>query len=232
MRKQRNFRTLFLGVATVLLAIWVANPVIAAVQQTISVLAGISISIDNIEQPSVDANGNSMEALIYNNVVYLPAPVVTTVSGKQVQWDQEAQRVFIGSYPGASTAFYLSQMNTFTEEGKWRFDTITKDNLSNEHAHSITLFSHNYDKGNVVYKLNKQYNRLTALYYQLYNRRSSSGTTILTISGDGQRLWEGRMSSGVEPINIDLDITNVSELKIEFQAIGNNTSLGDVILWQ
>lgn len=31
MRKQRNFRTLFLGAATVLLAIWVANPVIAAV---------------------------------------------------------------------------------------------------------------------------------------------------------------------------------------------------------
>lgn len=232
MRKQRNFRTLFLGAATVLLAIWVANPVIAAVQQTISVLAGISISIDNIEQPSVDTNGNSMEALIYNNVVYLPAPVVTTVSGKQVQWDQEAQRVFIGSHPGASTAFYLSQINTFTEEGRWQFDRITKDNLGNEHAHSITLFRQN-TKGNIVYKLNKQYNRLTALYYQLYDQRSSAGTTILTISGDGQQLWKGTMNSGVEPMNIDLDVTNVSELKIELQATGSgNTSLGDVILWQ
>lgn len=232
MKKQRNFRTLFLGASTVLLGIWVSNPVIAAVQQTISVIAGINISIDNVEQPSIDANGNSIEALVYNNVVYVPAQIVTTVSGKQVQWDQESQRVYIGSYPGGSTAAYLCQMNTFTEKGRWRFNKVTKDNLGNEHTHSITPFYQNTE-GNLVYKLNKQYNRLTALYYQLYDKRSSAGTTVLTISGDGQQLWEGTMSSGIEPLNIDIDVTNVSELKIEYQATcSGNTSLGDVALWQ
>lgn len=173
-----------------------------------------------------------MEALIYNNVVYLPAPVVTTVSGKQVQWDQEAQRVFIGNHPGASTAFYLSQMSTFTEEGRWRFDGVTKDNLATEHTHSIVPGKQNMS-GSVVYKLNRQYSRLTAVYYQKYDRRSTSGTTVLTISGDGQQLWEGTMNSGVEPMNIDLNITNVSELKIEYQGTGSDgIALGDVILWQ
>lgn len=232
MKKQHNFRALFLGAATALLAIWLASPVIAAAQQTISVLAGVSISVDNIEQPSVDANGNSMEALVYNNVVYVPAQIVTTVSGKQVQWDQETQRVYIGSHPGASAAVYLSQISSFTEKGRWRFERVTKDNLGNEHAHSITPFYQN-TRGNIVYKLNKQYNRLTALYYQLYDERSSAGTTILTISGDGQQLWEGTMSSGMEPLNIDIDVSNVSELKIEYQATASgNTSLGDVTLWQ
>lgn len=32
MRKQRNFRTLFLGASTFLLAIWVANPVMVTAQ--------------------------------------------------------------------------------------------------------------------------------------------------------------------------------------------------------
>ena len=64
----------------------------------------------------------------------------------------------------------------------------------------------------------------------------SSRTSTLIISGDGKELWQGTMAAGIVPQYIDIDVTGVLELTIEYPESRSNTNtrytaLGDVALW-
>ena len=64
----------------------------------------------------------------------------------------------------------------------------------------------------------------------------SSRASTLIISGDGKELWRGTVAAGVEPLYIDIDISGVLELTIEYPESKSNTNtrytaLGDVALW-
>lgn len=234
MKKHHNFRALFLGGATALSIMCAARPIMAAAQQTIqtiSALTGVSVCIDNVDQPPMDVYGNPMEALIYNNVIYLPAQVVTNVSGKQVQWDQETQKVYLRNDLDASSMVYLSELDYFTMKGDWTLDRTTRDNLGNEHSHSICIWK--TLGGSITYKLHNQYTRLTGFYYQKFEGRNYSSSNVdLIIWGDGRQLWKGTMNAETEPLYIDVNIANVSDLTIELQDTSNvhNVALGEVTL--
>ena len=77
---------------------------------------------------------------------------------------------------------------------------------------------------------------MTATYFLEYEKRTSGGNYILTIYGDGKELWNGSVSAGIEPIDIDIDVTGVLKLTIERSGYiptlsSDYTTLGDVALW-
>ncbi len=158
-----------------------------------------------------------------------------------VQEDNSAQEAnsVQDNHASSTPVAYLSQLDYFNKSSTWFFDEISKDNLGNEHLHSFrnpSNSSYGISNGSVTYKLNGEYSRLTGVYYQEYNARAYNGKpTIVVISGDGQELWRGSVTSGVEPIAFDIDITGVLELTLEYPKSGNGsaswTRLGDVALW-
>lgn len=239
--KQRfhNARSFLLGMLTMLLLVSLSVPALAAaVTKSIEVRSGVRVFIDDRELIPKDANGNPVEVFVYNGTTYLPARAVSEAFGKPIQWEGSVQGIYIGKHSSSTPAAYLSQLDYFNRNRNWSFDKISKDNLGNEHLHSIGAEYSSYGNGNrfVTYKLNGQYSRLTGLYYQLYSSRDSNGKpTILVISGDGKELWRGSVASGVDPVAFDIDISGVLELTLEYPSSGNGsasqTCLGEVALW-
>ena len=237
-RSNRNARSFLMGVLATLLLVNLATPALAAAGKMIEVFTGIRIYIDDVELHPTDVTGNPVDVFIYNGTTYLPVRAVSEALGKPVQWDGKTQSVYIGKHSSDTPAAYLSQMDYFTKSGSWKFDELTTDNLGNKHTHSI--YNTNASSGDykVLYKINGHYSRLTAWYYQEYSVRDmdQNRTSTLIISGDGKELWQGTVAAGIEPRYIDIDITGVLELTIEYPQSSSNTNtrytaLGDVALW-
>ncbi|MCI8538170.1 MAG: copper amine oxidase [Oscillospiraceae bacterium] len=234
--KRRQKLTYFLaGLLSALLLAGAVNPALAAMAgKTIQVFTGVNIYIDDVKLNPKDANGNPVEAFIYNGTTYLPVRAVSEALGKPVQWEGKTQSVYVGKHSSDTPAVYLSQLDYFNNAGagSWHLGEITKDNLGNEHSYSLA--TSNGNNSSITYKLNGQYTKLTGLYYQKYEDRSRDHDAItLVISGDGRELWHGSVGPGLDPVDISIDITGVLELKIYYPGSnwGENTALGDVALW-
>ena len=235
-RRLSSMRSFLLGVLTTLLVISMAAPALAAtVTKSIEVRSGIRIFVDDQELLPKDVKGNPAEVFLYNGTTYLPARAISEAIGKPIQWDGSVQGVYIGKHSSNTPVGYLSRKDYFNKTGTWSFDSVTRDNLGNEHSHSIYM-SRALD-GSITYKLNGEYDRLTASFYQRYDDRDrlASIRTTLIISGDGRQLWQGTVASGIEPLNIDIDISGVLELTLEYPhgtgVAAYCTALGDVALW-
>lgn len=240
MKKHRNYsiRSFLTGVLAALIIVSLATPAIAAAGKMIEVFTGVKIYVDDTELRPTDASGNPVEAFIYNGTTYLPARAVSEAVGKPVQWDSSTQSVYIGTHSSEYPAAYLSQLDYFVKNCNWKFDATTKDNLGETHTHSMYKIDSLNGEPYVTYKLNGQYSRLTALYYMQYEKRDSykDQTFTLLISGDGRDLWQGEVGAGIDPVNIDIDISGVLELTIKYpeDTIRRGeecTALGEVALW-
>lgn len=234
MKPRHNLTAFLLGVLATLVVLGLAIPALAAASKTIEVFTGVKIYVDDVELHPTDANGNPVDVFIYDGTTYLPARAVSEAAGKMIQWEGATQSVYIGKHSSDSPVAYLSDLDYFTETTTFVVNAVTKDNLGNEHAHSIyTYYGNGY--GYRIYKLNGQFGRLTALFYQQYEARNSNNNATVVIYGDGKELWSGSVDRTKEPIDIDIDLTGVLELKLEFprgdSTTTSNAALGEVALW-
>lgn len=208
MKNHYSIRSYLAGVLTTLMVLALAAPALAAAaQKTIQVSSGVRIYIDDAELRPTDANGNPVEVFVYDGTTYLPVRAVSEGLGKPVQWDGGTRSVYIGKHSSDKPAAYLNEMDYFNRSCEWITDQVIKDNLGNDHTHAIRQNPRSNYYGDITYKLNGQYSRLTAVYYQTYEQRDAKSGATLIISGNGQELWRGSAAPGVDPINIDIDIT-------------------------
>ena len=82
----------------------------------------------------------------------------------------------------------------------------------------ICTYSENDGSGSedttVTYKLNGRYSRLTGVYFLPFSDRDTTTTYAAALYADGEQVWSGSVTGGVEPISIDVDLTGVQELKL------------------
>ena len=230
--KRQNARPFLAGALTALLGVSMIPAALALTSKKIDVSTGIRIFVNDSQINPTDSAGNPIEAFIYNGTTYLPVRAVSDALGTPVQWDGGTQSVYIGSHSSSTPAAYLSQMDSFNFKGAWYYDKMIKDNLGNEQAHAIYMYGY-ATHGFTTFKLNGQYRRMTASYFQKYDERNKERETTLIISGDGRELWRGTVSAGVDPIDLDIDITGVLELTFEYPegGVSSYTGLGEVALY-
>ena len=238
MKKPHTFRAFLAGVLLTLFLVSIVPSALASGGKTISVFPGVNIYIDDVKLDPKDVNGNPVEVFVYNGTTYLPVRAVSEAFGKPVQWDGSTNSVYVGKHSSTTPVAWLGQMDYFNKNCSWYFDAETKDNLGNTHLHSIGKKNNLNGEAFVSYKLNGQYSRLTALYYMQFDKRDSyrDRAFTLVISGDGRDLWQGTVGAGLNPVNIDIDITGVLELTIKYPESrirdGEEcTALGEVALW-
>jgi hypothetical protein len=102
MNGKRKTLLVFVAGMLAMLAISISfTPAFAAALRDIKVTVGdVKIYVDGKIQVPKDANGNTVEPLIYNGTTYLPVRALTgMLTDKTVEWDQAAFSVYIGGHP-------------------------------------------------------------------------------------------------------------------------------------
>ena len=238
MKNQKSWKSFVAGMLTMAILFALGIPALAAAGKNITVYPGVNIYIDDQKLNPKDVNGNPVEVFVYNGTTYLPVRAVSEALGKPVQWEGSTYSVYVGKHAGDKPAVWLSDLDYFTRTGEydsWKANTYSAtDNLGNEHEHYLSCAG----SSSITYKLNAQYTKLTGILYQLYQHRERRGDTELSVYGDGELLWSGKVGPGLDPVNFNINVTGILELKIQTNYKGLSdgygvmrTAIGDVGLW-
>ena len=73
---------------------------------------------------------------------------------------------------------------------------------------------------NRTYKINAQYKKISGTFFLPDSRRNSRYDTILEIYGDEKLLYTAKMTGGIEPVDFDVNLTDVLELRIYMNVNG------------
>lgn len=238
MKKMHTVRTFLAGVLVTLVVVGIIPSAMAAAGKNVNIYPEINIYMDDQKLNPTDANGNPVEVFTYNGTTYLPVRAISEALGKPVQWDGSTRSVYIGKHASTAPAAWLSEMDYFsgTENRSFKTATSEKDNAGATHYHCIT------DGFDRTYHLNGQYSSMSGVLYQKYSYRSSTawGKNFVEIYGDGKLLFVHqieRNTTGITPVNFNVDLTGVLELRVAFASHDNTahggplTSLGDVALY-
>lgn len=120
----------------------------------------------------------------------------------------------------------LSLMSTFQFGGSVITSADTKerarDNIGMFYSSFVGLANKTGDekgKNFVVYKLGKDYNKMSGTICVDYASRASKTTgTVIKIYGDDELIYtSSELKSGVEPTSFSIDVSSVDKLKIEIE---------------
>lgn len=237
MHRKQKLAYFLSGLLCAVVVVSLASPALAALaQKTVQVYTGVNIYVDDQKLDPRDANGNPVEVFIYNGTTYLPVRAVGDAVGKAVQWDGQTSSVYLGKHNSSKPAAWISSMDYFTAEYNSRFQSWeqTADNLNQIHTHVVS----GHDGCSRTYKLNGQYSAISGVFFQRYNERdwdNNGQTSTFRIYGDGELLYSAEMAAGRDPIDFNVDLTGVLELKLCFDADRAAGSLcaavGELGLW-
>ena len=162
-----------------------------------------------------------VEGFVHNGTTYLPVRAVSQALGENVTWDSESNSVFVGEHAATGApAGSLYELDYFSSENlaTGRTDCLVRETVEDNlgAAHDTTRFRgwSGSEDTTVTYKLNGRYSRLTGVYFLPFSDRDTTTTYAAALYADGEQVWSGSVTGGVEPISIDVDLTGVQELKL------------------
>lgn len=208
---------------------------LSSATKNIAVYTGVNIYIDDQKLDPTDANGNPVEAFVYNGTTYLPVRALSEALGKTVQWDGKTSSVYVGKHSSDRPAVWLKDLDYYTRTGgEFKYYTSEKDNYGNTHNNILSGFGDCSE----TFMINGQYTAISGVFFQPYAYRASDYGKRLEIYGDGELLYKATVCGGaqsVKPISFKVDITGVLELKIQFSDVDyyhvGDGVLGECGLW-
>ena len=239
-KKRIQIRSFLLGVCvTVLLSSLAMTAFAAGQSKTINVATGVNLYMDDRQVIPTDANGNPVEVFIYNGTTYVPVRAVSNLFDTPIQWDGQTYGVYIGKHSSTKPAAYLEELEAFTGEEltTTSSEEFLTDNMGTRKSH--VLREGDFDN---IYYLNGNYTSMTGTLFQPkeYNNSKYDGpyafdylyTATFRVYGDGRLLYEGTMTGGVFPLDFNIDLTGVLELRVTMNT-GDyaHGKLCEVALW-
>ena len=140
-----------LGALTMLILVLLVMPALAADGIEVTIFPGVNIFINGQKLDAKDANGNHVDAFIYNDSTYLPVRAVSEALGVAVHWEGSTKSVYLGERGGEAPKGWPLEAEY----------NRMKDKLNNDWA-SIDLF---YDYGT-------ERGSIGGPYYQLRNHKT------------------------------------------------------------
>lgn len=219
MKGLQKIRWFLSGLVTAALMANLLSPTLATLTgKMIEVYTGVDIYIDDVKLDPKDANGNPVEAFIYNGTTYLPVRAIGEALGKTVQWEGKTNSVYVGKHTGEKPAVWLKDLDYFTGSA-FKTETTDKDNLGQARTNCIVTVSRDN-----TYRINGQYSLITGTLYQKYDYRSEPSHGFIKIYGDGELLYEAEMNMGIDPLDFSVDIRGVLELRVHYGSWSGSSS--------
>lgn len=186
----------------------------------------IKVVIDGKQADLKDAQGNTVEPFIIDGTTYLPVRAVSNALNKAVSWDGATQTVYLGKNEEIEQpSVWLKDLETFTgtvetksidevEFGGYEYNNILTANTGD------VFNNYWYPADNKVsYLVNCNYSKFKGTLYLNKIGKDYGYANRVVIYGDEKVIYTSdKIISGTKPINIDLDISNVSVLKILYQS--------------
>ena len=216
-KNKGKFSYTVLGMVLAVLLTQLAQPALAALTSVpFTAYTGVRVYVNDTELNAGDTHGNP-EAFIYNGTTYVAAAAVSMSLGYPVQWDGETKSVYIGDHEDR-TGTYLGEMNPFYEStpGVVKF-WDRRDNTGLQRQKTYGLHASVSSTAWAVYALNGQYEAVAGTYFLTQENKSTNEAETLNIYGDGELLYTTSITAGTEPIEFEVDISGVIELKVEIK---------------
>jgi len=208
--KQSTSRGFLTGILTMALIFGLASPAGAALtSKTIQVLTGAEIYIDGIKLEPKDANGKPVETFVYNGTTYVPLRAVSQSLGKNVNWDGEKQRVYIGEAPGVKQ--YLPSIMEPYQSSRY-YDPTTATMAGTKYANIICLGAYS-SGGWALYNLNGQYRSLS--FDMGHNDGDEMRSGTINVYLDGELTFSADMDAEDLPKHFTVPLHNALQMKLE-----------------
>lgn len=197
----------------------------------------VTVVVDGKEITPTDNNGETVETIIHDGVVYLPVKTVADATGKAYYWDGPNYTVYLGDMDGA-LEYPTVEIEKMTSIG----DSVSKtesltDNYGNRYSRAIYNCK---DHINFEYLLNMKYSSFKGTLY-IPEGENSNDSVYLKVVADGTTIYTSpEMNKTSAPLDIDVNVTGYNDVKIQFSNADNpyNTSnefalcLGDAGFYQ
>ncbi|MGG4551695.1 MULTISPECIES: NPCBM/NEW2 domain-containing protein [Paenibacillus] len=201
---------------------------------------GTKIYVDGRLVQSTDAKGNKIEPLVYEGTTYLPVRAVAEAFNSKVTWDAPGNSIYIGKVNATDHDVSLSSLDFLSESQSIKWGHLDWQSHS---SNKVTAWSPEDDKDNTgtnyndglkfelvgsgtgathglamerEYLLNQKYKSFSGSFVLHYDSRSSEEAhATLKVYGDDQLLYTSdKLEKGVLPIDFDVNVSNISKLKI------------------
>lgn len=194
-------------------------------------LEGVKIVVDGQKINPTDANGNTVEPIIYNGTTYLPVRAVANAIGKAVYWDGPNYTVYLGSMDGK-----LEYPTTPLENMQSISNKIStgQGNLTDNYGNRYDSFADDSSNGKckLEYLLNMKYSRFKGTLY-VPQGETRNGKGYIRIIADGNIIYTSpEMEKTSRPVKIDVNITGYNDVIVQYEVSNMTLCLGNAGFYQ
>lgn len=177
---------------------------------------GVRIVVDGRRINPTDANGNTVEPIIYNGTTYLPVRAVANAFGKAVSWDGRNYTVYLGNMQG-ELEYPTEELNTDDNIGDyfWKASRDLKDNYGNYYSRAIECDWNNHDYDATFEKIcNMKFAKIKGTIY-VENGSTLDEDVQILIKADGKTIYTSpALNKRSAPVDFNVDITGCNILQI------------------
>ncbi len=206
--------------------------VIAATGTTLYgvVTNGIKIVVDGQKLNPTDAQGRTVEPMIYNGTTYLPVRAVASALGKAVYWDGPNMTVYLGDASG-NLEYPTKRIEDVDNIGHKFYPVKTlSDNYGN--IYSSAIYSANSSTRCFQTLLNMEYSRFKCTLYTPKGC-TKDGVGKVLIKTDGKVVYSSpELTKTSRPINVDVNIRGCNDFQIEITGGYNFGYIADAGFYQ
>ena len=173
---------------------------------------GVKIVVDGQKINPTDANGNSVEPIIYNGTTYLPVRAVANAIGKAVYWDGPNYTVYLGNMDG-KLEYPTVMLKDLTSVSS---ALVQSNNLTDNYDNKYSSVLDGYTNCEHEYLLNMKYSRFKATLF-IPKGTTDNREGVITISADGKQIYSSPvMDKTSRPVHIDVDVTGYNDFIIKY----------------
>ncbi len=195
---------------------------------------GVRIVVDGRRINPTDANGNTVEPIIYNGTTYLPVRTVANAFGKAVSWDGRNYTVYLGNMQG-ELEYPTEELNTDDNIGDyfWKASRDLKDNYGNYYSRAIECDWNNHDYDATFEKIcNMKFSKVKGTIY-VENGSTLDDDIQIIIKTDGKTVYTSPvLNKMTAPVNFDVDITGCNIFQIVQTKRNSTIHIGDAGFYQ
>lgn len=195
---------------------------------------GVRIVVDSRRINPTDANGNTVEPIIYNGTTYLPVRAVANAFGKAVSWDGRNYTVYLGNMQG-EMEYPTEELNTDDNIGDyfWKASRDLKDNYGNYYSRAIECDWNNHDYDATFEKIcNMKFSKVKGTIY-VENGSTLDDDIQIIIKTDGKTVYTSPvLNKMTAPVNFDVDITGCNIFQIVQTKRNSTIHIGDAGFYQ